>query len=89
MMQYLKQIWDNKKAILEGLKNLFFAEGKVRVIAEKRRRVCEVCPYSSKNTKSSYKLPFTHCTVCGCSLLIKPYSMESECPKKFWFSRKL
>jgi hypothetical protein len=89
MIQYLKQVWANKEAILEGLKNLLFAKGKVRVVAEKRRKICRVCPYASNNSKSPYKLPFKHCTECGCSLLIKPYSMESECPKKFWFSRKL
>lgn len=89
IISYLKQVWENKSIIFEGIRNLLFAKGKIRIIAKKRRKVCSVCPYSSQNTKSSYKLPFKHCTICGCSLAIKPFAMEAECPKKFWFSRKL
>lgn len=91
--QYLKQIWDNKWIILEGLKNLLFSTGKIGYIASKRRTICKVCPFNSKNAKKykGYKsnIPFNHCTECGCSLLIKPYAMGAECPKKFWFSRTL
>lgn len=89
MLSYLKQVWENRQAILEGIYNYIFAQGRLRAIAKKRRKICKVCPYSSGNTKSSYKLPFEHCTLCGCSLLIKPYTMSTECPKRFWFSRKL
>lgn len=89
MLSYLKQVWDNRQAIWEGLINYLFSKGKVREIAQKRLKVCNACHYNSNKARSSYKVPFKHCTVCGCSLLIKPYSMESECPKKFWFSRKI
>lgn len=90
MKDYIKQIWQNRGIILEGIKNRLFARGKVKRIAEKRLAVCNVCQYNSSNSaKSSYKVPFKHCTLCGCSLNIKPYAMESECPKKFWYSRKL
>lgn len=89
MLDYLKRVWNNKQAIKEGIFNLLFAKNPIRFYAKRRRKICDACHYNSSKAKSSFNLPYKHCTLCGCSLLIKPYSMESECPKKFWLSRKI
>lgn len=90
---FLISIWQNRSAIIQGMRNFLFAKGKVREIAAKRREFCKICPFASHNAKrlAAYKscIPFRHCTLCGCSLLIKPYSLESECPKKIWQAEKI
>lgn len=89
LVQYLKNVYTNRLAILEGIYNVLFAKRHIKVIAKKRQAICAVCPYNSANSKEKSNIPYTHCTICGCSLKIKPYVMEAECPKKFWLSRKI
>jgi len=96
LISYLKQIWVNRRLIWEGLVTWLKLSGIKEVIAIERINICNGCVYNSKNFKVNpqsegelYPVPFKHCTLCGCSLMIKPYAMEAECPKKFWLSRKI
>lgn len=82
----LYNIWKNRTNILKGLLNRIYVKSNIKILAEERLSICESCPFSSENaTKRPYgKLPYTHCTACGCSLNVKPYAPQAECPKGKW-----
>ena len=64
--------------IIEALK-------KIKDLAKFRLSRCYTCPFNSNNAlESPYSVPFKHCTKCGCSLALKPYSIDSKCPIKMW-----
>lgn len=92
-ISYLKKIWQNRFAIINGVKNKLFASKELKQIASQRTITCLNCPWNSANTRRAgqpeevinrYDLPFNHCVECGCSIAFKPYSEDAECPKGFW-----
>ena len=84
MLPNIKQIWENKHLIATGLVNRFFSPREIKELANKRLAICNVCPDNSKNTVSGYNVPYRHCTLCGCSLALKPYAKQSKCPVNKW-----
>jgi hypothetical protein len=81
----LLEIWKNKGAILEGVKNNVFKKKEVEEIAEARLEICKGCEHY--DTQGSLcALPGTQpcCGSCGCSLVLKSRSLSSSCPMNKW-----
>jgi len=76
----LNKIWNNRKAILEGVKNSVFKSEHVEEIAAERKAICDTCPALDKEG-SSCLAPGTQpcCSKCGCSLQFKLRSLSSAC----------
>ena len=81
----VKTIWENKKEILDGIKNRVFKKDAVEAIAAERNKICEGCEFIDKEGH--------HCLVtrtrpccgsCGCSLSLKQRSLSSDCPEGYW-----
>jgi hypothetical protein len=82
MKATLKTIWENRKAILEGVKNSIIRDEFVEDLARMRQNVCDECP--SKGKKCAVKGTGPCCNECGCSLAFKTRSLSSECPIGKW-----
>ena len=81
----LKKIWENRKAIYDGIKNSVIRDKYVEDISAKRMLICEECPeIDLKGSKC--EMPGTQpcCGNCGCSLAFKTRSLSSECPIGEW-----
>ena len=74
------------KNILEGWKNLIWANPQVEEIAKTRLKECGECPKRS-NYPQEVGLNST-CLMCGCVIDAKVRSMKSECPLKKWEAKK-
>jgi len=84
MSSLIKNIWKNKKLILEGLVNKVLAKEEVTKVANERKLICLKCPLHSHNAKkligySSDRID-DHCILCGCNIELKTYSLHSSCP---------
>ena len=77
----MDNIWENKKKILSGVKNLLIKDKIIEEIAEARQAICNSCKFKSKECAA---LISECCSVCGCSLKFKTRSIESSCPKDKW-----
>lgn len=81
---------EQAKQIAEGWKNVLIKDEDVEKMAKEREAICNVCIYQSENAKvlSAYKTirPDIHCTKCGCPLLGKVRSPQTECPIKKWLA---
>lgn len=76
----IKQIWKNRKQILEGIKNDIFKKEHVEAIAAKRLKICEGCELIDlKGDKCLVPGTKPCCGACGCSLDFKTRSLSSEC----------
>ena len=76
----LIKIWNNRNAILEGIKNSVFKDEHVEQVAADRMSICAECP--DLDTKGANCLvPGTQpcCSQCGCSLELKLRSLSSDC----------
>jgi hypothetical protein len=82
MKTALKAIWENRKAILEGVKNSIVRDEFVEDVARMRHDVCDDCP--SKGKKCAVKGTGPCCNECGCSLGFKTRSLSAECPLGKW-----
>jgi hypothetical protein len=82
MKAALKAIWENRNAILEGIKNSVVRDEFVEDVARMRYDVCNECP--SKGRKCAVKGTGPCCNECGCSLQFKTRSLSSECPLGKW-----
>lgn len=76
-----KDIWDNKKEILAGIKNTLHKQVFIEHIASERQAICDKCPHISTECAALIK---TCCSVCGCSLNFKTRSLQSSCPEGNW-----
>jgi hypothetical protein len=85
MKATLKTFWENRKAILEGVKNSIIRDEFVEEIATQRLKLCNSC-VRRDDEGSSCVVPGTQpcCNLCGCSLAFKTRSLSSECPKGKW-----
>ena len=78
----LKEIWKNKKQILEGIKNAVIRDEFVEDIARSRWDICKRCNKNGDNCAVPGTQPC--CGECGCSLGIKMRSLSSDCPLNKW-----
>ena len=74
----------NIKHILEGIVNTIQAKEEVEKVATERMKICGPCKFNSANTNKKSIRPDTHCTLCGCNLVLKTHSLSSSCPIKKW-----
>ena len=81
-MSTLKKIWENRKAILEGITNAVIRDEIVEEVARHRMSLCNSCESKGKECA----VPGTHpcCNECGCSLSFKTRSLSSDCPLGKW-----
>jgi hypothetical protein len=77
----LRDIWDNKEKITEGIKNTLLKDKFVEEVHEERMAICNSC--TDKSTKC---IPGVSecCGLCGCSLAFKTRSLSSRCPANKW-----
>lgn len=81
----LKEIWKNRKQILEGIKNSVLRDEFVEDVSRHRLEVCASCEHQdTKGSKCMMKGTQPCCSLCGCSLGFKTRSLSSECPDKKW-----
>jgi len=73
--------------ILEGWKNLIWANPQVEKIAKTRLEICGECPKRS-NYPQETTLKST-CTECGCIIEAKTRSINSVCPLGKWGKEKI
>ena len=80
MAKGLKQVWKNRKHILEGLKNNIFKQEHIEKIAEERFKICVTCPdLDSRGSKCLVPGTGPCCGICGCSLGLKLRDLSSGC----------
>lgn len=60
--------------ILEGWHNVIFENPEIERLAKGRAEICAECKMNIMNT----------CMKCGCPLVAKLRSKESDCPLKLW-----
>lgn len=78
-------LWENRKKILEGIKNRVFKKEAVEAIAEERNEICKKCDFYDPEGHNCY-IPGTQpcCGECGCSLALKTRSLASGCGMGYW-----
>ena len=85
MKAVLKAIWENRKGILEGVKNSIIRDELVEDIARMRYDICDECEHiDNKGKQCAVKGTQPCCAECGCSLQFKTRSLSSECPLGKW-----
>jgi len=85
MSTTLKSIWENRKKILEGVRNTILRDELVEDVARMRREICDKCEYLDKKGKQcAMKGTQPCCGDCGCSLTFKTRSLSSDCPQGKW-----
>jgi hypothetical protein len=82
MKTTLKNIWENRNKIFEGVKNSIIKNELVEEVSELRMFICNACP--SKGKKCAVKGTAPCCNECGCSLGFKTRSLSSDCPLGKW-----
>lgn len=81
----LKKIWNNRKAIYEGIKNSVIRDNYVEEISSKRMLICNECvEIDLKGTKCEVSGTQPCCGNCGCSLNFKTRALSAECPIGEW-----
>jgi hypothetical protein len=78
----LKEIWKDRKKIIEGITNSIVRDDFVEHVASLRNDICAECP--SKGKKCAVKGTGPCCNECGCSLAFKTRSLSSSCPLNKW-----
>ena len=84
-MKAIKNIFNNRKQILEGIKNKLFKKEHVEVIAKNRWQICIKCKsLDVKGDKCTMPGTQPCCGECGCSIAFKLRSLSSACPLNKW-----
>jgi hypothetical protein len=78
----LKEIWKNRKKILEGIKNSVLRDEFVEKVFNERLKICNSC--DQKGDKCAVPGTQPCCGECGCSLGFKLRSLSSDCPLDKW-----
>ena len=80
-MNKIKNIWDNKQLIIEGIKNKLFTKQHIEDVYKERLEICRGCSYLDIQGDDC-TVPGTNpcCGKCGCSLSFKLRSLASSCP---------
>ncbi len=84
-MGRIKDLWKNKKLIIEGMKNSIIKKEVVEEVASERMKVCKECPHMDTKGDSCF-VPKTQpcCSLCGCTLNFKLRALSAECDDKRW-----
>ncbi len=84
-MKAIKKIFQNRKQILEGIKNKLFKKEHVEAIAKDRWQICIKCELLDV-VGDKCTMPGTQpcCSECGCSMGFKLRSLSSACPIDKW-----
>lgn len=78
-------MWENRKLILEGIRNKVFQTEAIEDVSASRTKICKGCIfYDTKGTGCAVKGTAPCCSSCGCSLAFKTRSLSSECPELKW-----
>jgi hypothetical protein len=90
-MSKLKEIFQNRDKIWEGLRNKMFKKEHIEIIYNERLEICKGCEsYDVEGVGCSLKGSQPCCNIknggCGCSLSIKLRSLSTDCPKKKWLA---
>jgi hypothetical protein len=87
----LKKIYEQRKLILEGIKNTIFKKEVIEKIAAERMEICKTNECGSfDETGDGCEVSGTqpccsnHTGGCGCSLKLATRALSKDCPKKFW-----
>lgn len=81
----LKEIWKNRKFILEGIKNSVIRDDFIEDVAFKRNEICKSCDqYDTEGSNCALSGTQPCCAFCGCSLMFKTRSLSSDCPLDKW-----
>ena len=85
MKPSLKEIWKNRKQIMEGVTNSIIRDEFVEKIAAIRMEPCNAC-VRKDDTGEFCALTGSQpcCQLCGCSLKFKVRSLSSDCPDLRW-----
>jgi len=81
----LKEIFNNRNQILEGIKNNIFKKQHVEQIANIRLSICKMCEHYDESGEGCLIPGTSPCCNkntggCGCSLSIKTRSLSTNCP---------
>jgi len=87
MKTSLKEIWKNRKQIVEGITNSVVKNEFVEHVSKLRMEICNTCD-AKDNVGKECVIPGSQpcCTMCGCSLAFKTRSLSTSCPGKKWGS---
>lgn len=85
MKKALKEIWKNRKQIMEGIKNSVIRDEFVEEVAKHRLNVCYSCTHKD-DEGGTCMVPGTApcCNLCGCSLELKTRALSASCPDMKW-----
>jgi hypothetical protein len=83
----IAKIWENKKSILEGIKNNIFKQEHIEQLAAERYEICAKCDVIDLDGKECVA-PGTQpcCGNCGCSLKLKLRVPHEKCPLNKWMA---
>lgn len=85
MKTSLKEIWKNRKQIVEGITNTIIKDEFVEHVSQLRMEICNECPdkdIEGKECVMSGTQPC--CSICGCSLSFKTRALSTSCPAGKW-----
>jgi hypothetical protein len=82
MKAVLKTIWENRKGIVEGIKNSIIRDEFIEDVAKFRKEVCDDC--TSKGDDCAVPGTAPCCNECGCSLTFKTRALSADCPLGKW-----
>lgn len=86
----MNKVWENRKQIMEGLKNTMFKNDEVEIIAEKRLAICrsnECGFYDEHGTSEAVVVKGSEsCGNCGCNLKLKTRCLSCACPINKWLA---
>ena len=85
MKKAIKEIWKNRKQIMEGIKNSIIRDEFVEEVAKHRLKVCYSCTHKD-DEGGTCMVPGTApcCNLCGCSLELKTRALSASCPDMKW-----
>jgi hypothetical protein len=87
MKNSLKEIWKNRKQIIEGITNTVIKDEFVEHVAQLRMEICNACPDKDIEGKECVMAGTQPCcSLCGCSLAFKTRSLSTSCPARKWES---
>jgi hypothetical protein len=77
----MKELWNNRNAIVEGIKNTIVENETIELLAAERRAICDSC--SSLSTDCAPLIELC-CSECGCSIKFKTRSPGTSCLLGKW-----
>lgn len=82
MKTSLKEIWKNRKQIVEGITNAVIRDEYIESVSRVRMEICNTCPSNGNECVVIGTSPC--CNECGCSLAFKTRALSTECPLGKW-----